>query len=1225
MTMTLDTRAVGEALQAFINTSTPRDAIEVFRNHADVLQSDQALALLASNQARFPDDAELQAIFDLRRRAIEAARERGVNAGVAQLYVPNPETERAVLAFVNAPYVDQIQMLRREPALAAPDSVEFLEMLALRHPGNSEAANAINVSRLLIHVANRQGVEAARQWLRQEFVETLQNSSATDGELVSAWETALALSEGDTDPLMRAQIRVNLSQAYRSRGDPGDIDRAIDELERALEVMTSDAHPEHFSGIHRILGNIFFGVTSLPAETRCRRAIEHYALALPFLSPDVDAQNYLHVNFMLGACWQTLAEPARARACLLAGLAAVDLADLDQAIESCASVAPVMNGGGNETATALHNALSILSSRIERLPADSEPNERAHHHYNIANVYRESFGPWLSDDIERAIAHTDAASRVWTREANPDRWARTQHNLGAAYMKRVEQEKADNIEQAIQYYDNALIVHTQQNFPRSWALTHNALGTAWLERIKGNKEDNAEVGLKLLSQALTVWDVNGDAFMWGECYNSLGAAHLRLVPRYGRTALDRAIDCFERTASVHTRARYPSRWAQVSNNLANAYLQRNELGDAELAIDMLRQSITAIDPVADSYLWATFKKNEGAAHSQVMGGDVRAHEDAAIASFRAALTVFDEHRYPAEHRDTQAALGQMWFRRGAWADALAAYRDAIRAAELVFDHAFTETGRLSEAEELSSIYRNAAFCLIRLGQPHDALELYDRGKTRVLADAIELSRARFDGLSAHQRDEATRARDEIANAEAQMRLPESAPGRPSDATLGRVIAQSRGRLAKVIGRNATARKPLHELLQAIPERGALVVPVLTSQGGVAFVVPHGLTTISSAHIVQLAVDFDEANNWLIGTEERPGLLRTYVDYLNQGREDPEPRRRAFTRYTAHLQRVCQDLWRSLMQPIVERLETHGLPPQAQVLLIPHGALALLPLHAASAAPGQYLMQRFDVQYSPSLAVKNQALAPSNRFDTAATLLAISDPGHDLEFSELECRELARVFGGDNTVVLSGDAATRDAVIGAASRATHLHFSCHGFYDWRDAIRSGLVLANQEVLSVADIMSPQVDLEAARLVVLAACETGLFDYNRYPDEFVGLNSGLLLAGARAVASTLWAVEDRSTALLMSEFYRRLARGERIGSALAQSQVWLSELTNAQLEVWVRERATIFAAHALQHSELEPVAEAFASWQDQLSMSAFDANSRPFEHPYYWAAFIKLGAV
>jgi CHAT domain-containing protein/tetratricopeptide (TPR) repeat protein len=790
---------------------------------------------------------------------------------------------------------------------------------------------------------------------------------------------------------------------------------------------------------------------------------------------------------------------------------------------------------------------------------------------------------------------------------------------------RREGDHADNIEQAIQYYEHALTVHTRDAFPAYWALTHNALGTAWLERRKGNLDDNADAAARIFEAALTVLDLDRDPFHWGECYNGLGAANLRLVGRHGRPALDRAIDCFERATTAHTRERFRSRWSQLLNNLAKAYLDRNDPGDPERALDLLRRSIDATDRGAESYLWATFKKNEAAAHSQISGDESHAHADAAVAALREALSVFDAERYPAEHRDTQAALGQMWFRRSEWGDALAAYREAIRAAVRVFDRAYTETGRLTEAEELSAIYRDAAFCLVQLGQAHEALELYDRGKTRVLTDAIELSHTKFEGLPPAQREEAAKARDAIAAAESQMRLSQVMPGRPSDADLGRAIAQARERLSQAIGKSAQPRETLADLLRVIPDEGALVVPMLTSRGGVAFVVPHGVNTVTNRHVVSVSIDFDGANALFIGSEERPGLLRTYVEYLNErGEGRREERRRAFNRYQRKMQEVCGQLWPALMQPIVERLESLDLRPRAPVLIVPHGALALMPLHAASVGRGHSVLQRFDVKYSPSLAVQAQTQARVAAPREKAQLLAIADPRGDLEFADVECGELARLVGADRATVLGGASATHDAVVAAVSSPTYLHFSCHGFYDWRDPLRSGLVLADG-VLDVAEIMSPRIDLDATRVVVLSACETGLFDFNRHPDEFVGLNSGLLMAGAPAVASTLWAVEDRSTALLMSEFYRRLLDGDSISFALGEAQLWLSTLTFSNLRAWVLEHASLYAEEAKRRPMFEPIARAVSKWAAELAtMNDIDGDARPYDHPYYWAAFMALGA-
>ena len=240
----------------------------------------------------------------------------------------------------------------------------------------------------------------------------MQNGHATGDPLVSGWETALALTEGESERKTRAQIQVNLGQAYRARQQPGDIDRAIATLEHALEVLTRETSPKDFSGIHRVLGNIFFDDERISADERYPRARDHYLHALQGLSAEADPHNFLHVNFMIGSCWQALKQPERARSYLHNGLTAVDLADLGEAIAVCSAIADVLNGGGTETAAALHEALSRLTTRVEQLPTETDQAERARRAFDLANVYRESNGPWRSDDLKRAISLTEVAARI---------------------------------------------------------------------------------------------------------------------------------------------------------------------------------------------------------------------------------------------------------------------------------------------------------------------------------------------------------------------------------------------------------------------------------------------------------------------------------------------------------------------------------------------------------------------------------------------------------------------------------------------------------------------------------------------------------------------------------------------------------------------------------------------------------------------------------------------
>ena len=59
---------------------------------------------------------------------------------------------------------------------------------------------------------------------------------------------------------------------------------------------------------------------------------------------------------------------------------------------------------------------------------------------------------------------------------------------------------------------------------------------------------------------------------------------------------------------------------------------------------------------------------------------------------------------------------------------------------------------------------------------------------------------------------------------------------------------------------------------------------------------------------------------------------------------------------------------------------------------------------------------------------------------------------------------------------------------------------------------------------------------APLVMLSACETGLGREKR-GEGVIGLTRAFMYAGAPTVGVSLWSVADKSTADLMTDFYRR----------------------------------------------------------------------------------------
>jgi CHAT domain-containing protein len=138
----------------------------------------------------------------------------------------------------------------------------------------------------------------------------------------------------------------------------------------------------------------------------------------------------------------------------------------------------------------------------------------------------------------------------------------------------------------------------------------------------------------------------------------------------------------------------------------------------------------------------------------------------------------------------------------------------------------------------------------------------------------------------------------------------------------------------------------------------------------------------------------------------------------------------------------------------------------------------------------------------------------------------------------------------------------------ASRATaldpalgqyrYLHFATHGYLDSERPGLSALVFsmvdtqgqAQNGFLRANDIYNLKLPAE---LVVLSACQTGLGKEIK-GEGVVGLTRGFMYAGAARVVVSLWSVNDRATADLMTTFYEKmLKQGERPAAALRAAQV------------------------------------------------------------------------
>jgi tetratricopeptide (TPR) repeat protein len=187
-------------------------------------------------------------------------------------------------------------------------------------------------------------------------------------------------------------------------------------------------------------------------------------------------------------------------------------------------------------------------------------------------------------------------------------------------------------------------------------------------------------------------------------------------------------------------------------------------------------------------------------------------------------------------------------------------------------------------------------------------------------------------------------------------------------------------------------------------------------------------------------------------------------------------------------------------------------------------------------------------------------------------------------AEAEAQAVATLLG---TQPVIGAAATEAYVKGITSPRV-LHIATHGYFlgeGLHVATQAGLLFAQAQLwdslapalgeedgrLTLQEVLS--LNLLGTDLVVLSACETGLGAV--HAEGLYGLQRAFLEAGAQAVISTLWQIDDMATKALMEKFYA----------------------------YWLQEE---------QKSEL--IYQAFGKAVDDLR--------KKYASPYYWGAFILM---
>ena len=174
----------------------------------------------------------------------------------------------------------------------------------------------------------------------------------------------------------------------------------------------------------------------------------------------------------------------------------------------------------------------------------------------------------------------------------------------------------------------------------------------------------------------------------------------------------------------------------------------------------------------------------------------------------------------------------------------------------------------------------------------------------------------------------------------------------------------------------------------------------------------------------------------------------------------------------------------------------------------------------------------------------------------------------------------------------------------------VHIASHFQFSPGNETNSALLLGDGTFLSLAQIKSLPNIFGGVELLTLSACNTATGGSGANGKEVEGFGVLAQRQGAKAVVASLWPVADRSTKLLMQEFYRsREARnGESKIAALREAQL---KLLRGEITV----DTTQSPSRQITHEEAQP---------GEVKRPLFKPDPKaPFAHPYYWAPFILIG--
>jgi CHAT domain-containing protein len=659
--------------------------------------------------------------------------------------------------------------------------------------------------------------------------------------------------------------------------------------------------------------------------------------------------------------------------------------------------------------------------------------------------------------------------------------------------------------QALEFYQQALSIRQEVGDQTGEAFTLTDLG---LINTSLGQYSQAE---KFFQQSLDIFRKIGDQRRAALTINAMGV-YYRTIDQYPK-----ALESYQQALNIFIKIGERRGEGTSLNNIGD--FRRNQ-GEYSQAQEIFQQALAIFKEVGN-------KEGEGVALSNI--GRVYAHQDQysqALKSFGEALAIFKQVGDKASEARTLRYIGSAFYQAGKFAEAEKTLRDGMEVLETLRTK-LSDANKISIFETQTATYRLLQQVLIAQNKTNEALEISERGRSRAF---VELLTSRLS----------TKNSDQTAE------LPVA---KPTISLLQKIAKQQNATLVqysiiyddlKIDGKQQTKQSELY-------------IWVIKPTGEITFrksdLKP--LWQKENTTLAELVTTSRES----IGVTERGGIIPEPVKGVNQ---------------TKRLQQLHQ----LLITPIADLLPKKETE---RVVFIPQNELFLVPFPALQDEKGKYLIEKHTILTAPSIQVLDlthkQRIASKKSGISKGEILVVGNPTMpkipitdeqliSLPGAEREAIKIADLL---KTQAITGNKATKTAIVQKMLKARIIHFATHGLVDdfkgfgVPGAIAFAPSGKDNGFLTSGEILDLKHPLNA-ELIVLSACDTGKGRITG--DGVVGLSRSFISAGVPSIVVSLWSVGDDSTSLLMTEFYKNIQQKQDKATALRQAMLTTMKHKNYQ---------------------------------------------------------------